>query len=274
MRSISHIVNLGVFPESSDLHSAQPVTVETMKRARDYAAPFVKVTLLSAQYEEDRTAVPAGFVATPDLERSVLDVGHFKVRRKLPLMQDILDRARQATDSDYIIYTNIDIGLQPNFYLSVNSLIDQGYDAFVVNRRTISKAHTGVKDLPLMFAEVGRPHMGYDCFIFRRDACEKFNLGLACVGASYVGKVMLINQVVNSRKFEIFLDLHLTFHVGNDQVWRSPALEDYARHNRTEFEKIIAGLDADQRRIVRKTLSAGRRAGIKRGLAGLLGLSS
>ena len=273
MKKIAHIINLGIFPESSDLYYAQPVTVETMRIAKEFAARDIEVHLLSAQYCEDRVAIPDYFLATPDLERSVLDVGNFKIKRKLPLVKDILDRASEAVESDYIIFTNVDIALLPNFYTSVSSLIDSGLDSFIINRRTISKTYLSVNDIPLMFAEVGRPHMGYDCFIFKRAACKDFVLGSICVGAPYIGKTILVNQILNSNRFRVLYDQHLTFHIGNDKIWTSKNLKDYEIHNQREFDKIIAGLNTKQQKLVRKSLSNNRWKGLKNKAGGLLGFN-
>jgi hypothetical protein len=272
MKRFSHIVNLGTFPPTSDLYHAQPITVETMRIAKGLAAGKVDVTLLSAQYGEDRETVPADFVATPDLDHSVLDVGEFRIKRKLPLVKDILDRAYGAQESDYLIFTNVDIGLLPSFYVTVDRLIDCGFDGIVINRRTIPKTYTKIEDIPLMFGEAGRPHMGYDCFIFRRDAYQRFLLGLTCVGAPYVGKAILLNQIVNSQKFKVFYDQHVTFHVGNDKAWLARNLRDYKLHNEREFNKIMAAQDIADRSRLRKMLSQRRKEGLRDRLIRLLGL--
>jgi len=108
---IAHIINPVKVEKTSDLYVAQPITFETMRRARDFAAGRVEVTLYTAQFKEDREFIPSIFNKTRDLERSVLDLGTFKIKRKLPILKDILDRLFQASDADYFIYTNTDFGL-------------------------------------------------------------------------------------------------------------------------------------------------------------------
>ena len=127
MRTIAHIINPVIVQPTSDLYVAQPVTFETMRVARDFARGKVGVQLLSTQYPEDRAFVPDGFTATPDLERSVLDLASFGIKRKLPLLRDIVARLYEAApEAEYLIYTNNDIALMPYFYLAVNALIDSG----------------------------------------------------------------------------------------------------------------------------------------------------
>ena len=45
----------------------------------------------------------------------MLDVVNFSIPRKLPLIKDIVDRATAATNADYVIYSNVDIGVVPHF---------------------------------------------------------------------------------------------------------------------------------------------------------------
>jgi len=252
MRTFAHIVNPARVTPSSDLYVAQPITFASMKNARDYATGIVNVSLLSAQYPEDHEVIPDYFHVTPDLERSVLDVGRFDVKRKLPLVKDILDRAYNTIESDYIIFTNVDIGLLPNFYVTVNRIVDAGFDAFVINRRSIPKTYTSVEDIPLMLAEIGEKHKGFDCFIFKREIYRNFVLGLISVGAPFVGKAILVNQIVHATQVKVFFDFHLTFHIGNDKVWSSKTLKDYQTHNLGEFKKILDRFDAYHHPLVKK----------------------
>jgi hypothetical protein len=248
MRKLAHIVNPVVVGPSSDLFLAQPITFETMKAARQSAASEVEVELLSAQYPEDRAIVPDGFRPAPDLERSVQDVGRFQLKRKLPLLKDILDRLALATDAEYFVYSNVDIALMPYFYSAVSSLIDEGFDALVINRRTISARYTGPAQIPLMYAQLGRKHEGHDCFVFRREVYPRYELAQVCIGIPWVGRVLLWNLASYARKFQELTDEHLTFHVGsgNEKTLLEPEYADYRAYNRAEAAKAMAAL-ASQR---------------------------
>ena len=239
MIRLAHIVNPVVVAPSSDLYVAQPITFETMRIAQAFAAGQIEVSLFAAQYPEDRSYVPDYLQRTPDLDRSVQAVGLFQKPRKLPLIVDILDRLYAATEADYLIYTNVDIALMPSFYLTVAAAIEQGFDALVINRRTISKTYSTVAEIPLMYAEVGTPQGGHDCFVFRRSVYSRYQLGTACIGAAKIGKVMLLNLIMHAEKFYEFQDWHLTFHLGNDRVWKAPELQDYFDHNEAELIRIL-----------------------------------
>src|SRR5262245_53374150 len=112
VRRYAHIVNPVIVGQDRDLFVAQPITFHTMSIAQRFAndSGKLEVTLYSAHFPEDVALVPSGFVHTRPLERSVTDVGEFRVPRKLPLLHDILGRLYEsAIDADYLIYTNVDI---------------------------------------------------------------------------------------------------------------------------------------------------------------------
>jgi hypothetical protein len=244
MASFAHIINPVSVPPDSDLYRAQPITFASMKAARDFARGQAHVNQFTAQYAEDRHMVPDGFVLTPDLERSVLDTATFPVQRKLPLLKDIIDRLYQSSTADILIYTNADIALLPHFYAAVNELWQDGHDAFIINRRTIPDAYCSVDELPLMYAEAGEAHKGWDCFVFDRRLYPRFELGTACIGAGWIGRVMITNMACLARRFTIFTDLHLTFHIGNDKIWQQAEFSGYTRHNQVECKKILALFEA------------------------------
>ncbi|MFE4105688.1 hypothetical protein [Almyronema epifaneia] len=247
MLKLAHIVNPVVVKPTSDLYVAQPIAFESMQIAQAIAATHnLEVQLYSAQFSEDEAFAKQYFQTTPNLERSVLDFGEFKQPRKLPLLQDILNRLLvAASDADYLIYTNADITLMPHFYLTVAQLIQQGYDAFVINRRTISSTYQTPTELPLMYAEVGKAHPGHDCFIFKREAGANYQLDHVCIGISLVGKALLINLISHAQRFAEFRHFHLTFHLGNDTIWQSEKLDDYTRHNLQSVNQILAAYESE-----------------------------
>lgn len=253
MIKLAHIVNPVQVTTSADLSLAQPLTFETMRRARRYASGEFDVAFYAAQYAEDRPAVPPDFLQTPDLERSVLDVGSFRRPRKLPLLKDILQRLYAATEADYLIYTNVDIGLLPHFYVTVHRLIEAGYDAFVINRRTITRRYSELSEIPLMYASVGRPHRGWDCFVFRRAAFSQYDLGAVCVGVPRAGLALLANLIVQADAFCEFKRLHLTFHRGDDRTWNTRPWADYAAHNTREVLALLRRLEQKYGPFDRKT---------------------
>lgn len=242
---LAHLVNpVSVGPES-DLFVAQPITFETMRRARAYAAGEVEVEFFSAQFPEDHRVVPAEFTRTPDLNRSMLDFGEFPNGRKLPLLRDLLERLQAASEADYFIYTNVDIALMPTFYVTVAALLKQGFDSLIINRRTISTEYTRIEDLPLMYAQVGQIHPGRDCFVWRRAVQDRFRMENVCIGSGGVGKVMLVNQVATATRFREIPDFHLTFHLGDDRKWRGAGQDPYLAFNQGELRRVVESYRRD-----------------------------
>ncbi len=238
-RTLAHIVNPFTLPGDPDFDNVQTITFATIQAARKNAEKEINVELFAAVYPEDEAVVPSGFAKTRPLERSVLDVSTITAEkpRKLPLLKDILDRLQQLSSADYFIYSNIDIALMPGFYLKVGEIISEGYDGFVINRRTIGKSHLQTQDIPAMIveAEKGEKHPGFDCFIFKRNAYARYRLGTACVGGNWVGRVLIGNVMAFARKFKVFDDLCLTFHLGDDRPWMQPANDPYNLHNANQL---------------------------------------
>ena len=235
MRRFAHILNPVAAKPPSDLCIAQPITFESMRVAKEQAKNICQVELFSAQYPEDHDPIPDYFTKTPNLTRSMQDMENVKNAKKLPLLRDILNSLYAISDAEYFIYTNVDIALQKNFYTEVNKFIDQGNDSMVINRRTISDKHTEISDLTKMYVETGDPHIGYDCFVFKRDAYPKFDLGNVCIGAMRVGGLLVINMACFANNFREFKELFLTFHIGDSVVWQSPTATDMQKFNQKEF---------------------------------------
>ncbi len=258
MISIAHIIHPVIVPATSDLVVAQPITFETMKIARDFAlqtqpqtsTPLLDVQLYAVQYsDEDTIHLPSCFTRAPGLERSIKDIKTFKKQRKLALIKDIIDtlyEATRTTGADYLVYTNVDIALMPHFYSTLLGIIEQGYDAFVINRRTITDRYSTIEEIPLMYAEIGQSHVGYDCFIFKREVYPSFDLGTISIGTAWIGRSLLANMVAHANRFKEFRAEHLTFHIGDSLAWRNPDYEDYFQQNKNEYDRIFAKMDKEK----------------------------
>ncbi len=191
------------------------------------------VQLVTTQYEEDKAIIPSEFRILSNLERSVLDVNPTLKKRKLPLIGDILAKTKEVEQCDYIIFTNVDIALMPFFYDTVQQYIDKGHDAIVINRRRLSHEYSKVEELPMMYADLGKSHPGFDCFVIKKELLEHFVLGNICVGISFL-EASLIHNLFSFAQHPLFVpDAHLTFHIGMDVL--VPRNNDFYRHNRNEF---------------------------------------
>jgi hypothetical protein len=218
-----------------------------MRMAKTFAeqSAEVRVRLYAAHFAEDAASVPDQFHKTPVLARSTLDLAGSENGRKLPFIGDILRRLyAAAVDADYLVYTNVDIALLPNFYVTVNRLVDRGHDALTVNPRQISETLHALGDIPIMWAEGDEFRKGWDCFVFRRETFPQMDLGDVCIGALNIGRALLLNLILTARNFTEFTKLHLTFHIGNDSAWRRLPREGYAAHNLAVVRRLLSRIKA------------------------------
>ncbi len=244
MNTVAHIVNPFVADMSSDLFVAQPITFQSMLQAKARAKDRIKVDLLSAQFNEDLSIVPEGFQTTKSLERSVLALGFFEKPIKLPLLTDILHRLYTESDAEFLIYTNVDIGLYPDFYLRVDEFINLGYDAFIINRRRIPSKFTSPSELDLIYKEHSKKHPGFDCFVFHRSIFPKLKLEGICIGVPFIEISFSQNLFALSKNFKLFEEEHQTFHLGME-VFKKRAPKEYFEYNKKQFWKLIPELKED-----------------------------
>jgi|MDSY01.1.fsa_nt_gb hypothetical protein len=232
----AHIVN---FLPRGIGHSDQEVTVQSMANAKAFAEEWAAageetllVELYSAEYAEDfhsRVSRDTSIIkVAPNLKRHVYDLYDLKrfeqiKFQKLPLLSDILQSAVDASDAPYIIYSNADIGLQPDFYVQAAKYMREGRSALAVNRVEIPidddhNSKLGKDDMEEIYA-LGRKHKqqhkGYDCFVFHRNLVPFLQLYLrgAFLGYPPIGSKM--NDALGCvADYFVVRGKHLTFHLG------------------------------------------------------------
>ncbi|MBI3509107.1 MAG: hypothetical protein HY064_00470 [Bacteroidetes bacterium] len=239
MPTFTHLINPFTAPAGSEHALMQPITFASILRAKKEIGEKVKVELCAVTYAREEKNIPAEFHVLPNLLRSLPDLG--VSGRKLPLLGEILARAKEHSQSDYIIYTNIDICLMPGFYFFCNAMAEKGLDAFVINRRRIPKKFSSPDQLEMMYAEAGEMHTGYDTFVFKRSLLDKFVLENIAVGVPYHDTVLIHNLYAFAENFRLFTKKHLTFHIGMELVkeWGNDA---QYRHNRKELKTVLKEL--------------------------------
>ena len=243
-----HIVNPFFAPPGSEEDKIQQLTIRTIGLAQAYV-PAGTIKPVAVTFPDEFVSLPEALPCLKTLQRSVLDVGSFKLPRRLPLLFDIMAcGVAAADDQDYVIFTNADICLMPHFYGSVQRILNLGFESLIVNRRTIAKFSLDPQLLPLMYADYGQSHNGFDCFIFPRRLFDRFVRSNVCVGAPDVMRALIFNLVALSESVLILRDAHLTFHLGDDKTWDSPALMDYFEHNRRCSQEVLAGHAGDHQR--------------------------
>lgn len=231
-QKILHILNCVHVPDETELGIAQKITLESIQKALQFTAFKDEIQFLVTIYEEDAPAVPTFATQTSILERSMQNVLPHAKGKKLPFIADILNAASQI-ECDYLLYTNLDIALMPQFYDALFRYINQGNDAVVINRRRINGAYKEIADLPLMYSELGDSHPGFDCFLFKKELLTSFVLDDICIGIPFLEGALVHNIAAFAKNPKFVLDAHLTFHIGREVL--PPVHRAYYQHNRTTF---------------------------------------
>jgi len=242
-RSYVHLCNPHAVPEEMD--RTQEVTYAAMQRARkECEAAGIKAEFLAAVFPEEESYGAKFFDRALPLMRSAKDIKAFGVERPLPLLFDIIGCAEES-EADYIVFTNVDICPVPHFYRAVDVILARGYDSLVINRRTLTGWPIDPDLVDLMALDQGKPHEGYDCFVFPRKWLAGFARNNAVVGAGGVMQSLIYNLVAKAENMLFLGDVHLTWHLGDDKIWSVPHLRDYIEHNWTEAIKTLYKLASD-----------------------------
>lgn len=226
---IAHLINPFKCSKNnpSYLYYAQPITFKSMRIAQFEARKNnINVDLYSINYPEDDIIVPKYFKKLPHLKLSTKSL--FKKisgNKKLPIIQEMFNSILNNTDSDYIIFTNSDIGLQRNFYKKVNYIINKfELKSFIINRRDnipkfINGRRLSDKNLNLIYKIRGLRHPGKDCFVIHRSILKKINMGNMFIGYPPWGNTLWQCLLKVYKKTYVFRDVCLTFHIGADKSW-------------------------------------------------------
>jgi hypothetical protein len=238
--SFSHIINPVSEKENPELYAMQKISFLSIADSRKRLKEGIEVELMNVAFNEANIATEQHFDKTVSIIRSVADVHKFSVERRLPIIHDILSGGIKFATHDYIIFTNADIALMPDFYNVVNWYCEKGHDAIVINRRRIPAK---LKNAPLevMQAHAGYMHTGYDCFIFKKSLFEKFIPTNICIGIPPAGNDIFYNLFTFAENPLLLTERHLTFHLGMElrKNWGS---QEYLKFNYAEFSKLLKQL--------------------------------
>ena len=248
----------------------QSVAVASMKRAKTASKAPASVVLATSVFADDHKAVPDGFLRLPDLERSTTtEYPSLVPQKNLPFVDDIFSNLRNAAASedeliepfDYVIYTNADIIVRDDFYDVISIAIQQGYDAFTINRQAIDKGiYTNddnandedgeiltpytANDLDMIYKSTGDIHPGSDCFVMKRSVFDKLEMGNIFLGYPPFGKMLLAQIEHLADRYTTFAsdELKVTFHLGNDKKWFEGDSDGNCAYARTNVDNTFRGL--------------------------------
>ncbi len=231
-----HVINFFPPPDET-VRKVQAHVTASMRAAWARAPERVKIGNTQLADEADQT--PEGFLRCPPLEK---EIGQFlPAERRLTLIFEILARAAAlAGPDDYIIYTNSDVSLRANFYVTVRELIARyGFDAIIIDRKNVAADLLEVEEPALLEAESGSIHPGHDCFIIRRRLFDRFVPTDTCIGAGGVSPALTYNMAAFSELTLLVTNAHMIYHFGDDRQWRkNKAFMALGNHNRREYETL------------------------------------
>jgi hypothetical protein len=238
---LTHLLNLVSQNENAQLYKVQKLTLRTIEAALKATNSSVEVRVMSAHFPDAVTEIPGFIVPTQPLLHHAAEVSSLSARARLPLIREILDRLKEDKTATHFIFSNLDICLMPSFYNAVAAYISQGHDALIINRRRVKSSFLEVEDLNLLYAEAGKVHTGYDCFVFSRELLDKFLFTDIYIGVPPAGNDIFYNIMAFASAPALLTEKHLTFHVGMDLVkeWGSAELN---KHNSAQFMILLEKL--------------------------------
>jgi len=217
---ILHVISTVGNSAPVELQTAQRITLESIEVARN-CAQNLDITVAASRFADE--PLPAEWLNDfPCLRTSASDLWGVPGGPRLPLLREILEPIHSGIDFDYVVFSNIDIGLQSYFYQLVNLWARSGIDAVNVTRRNVDSNLTS-HGLAAIQASIGRRHPGSDCFIFAAEIAHKLTVGEVSVGLPQVTRTMALNLWLRSNRYRKLGSLHATFHLGNEESWRSDA---------------------------------------------------
>ncbi|MGB3591795.1 MAG: hypothetical protein WBA16_08960 [Nonlabens sp.] len=230
---ILHLIN----PYEGGNKNEQEIVLQSLVHACSQSCPSIEVTIAAIVHKEDSPKMPDAIQNLHYLERFVDQVANLSIPSTKPLLRDIFNFLN-SYNADYIVYTNMDIGVMPFFYDSIKSIIEKGMDAFIINRRRVAPQAISNPSLHNYYSDLGAMHNGYDCFVFKKEIAKMLDLGDVCVGVPHVGNSLAFNLMCHAKSFKLYTSLHLTFHIGYELV-RDWGDADIRNHNKSEYLKII-----------------------------------
>lgn len=243
---INHVVNFTEDRLDSDLYIAQPITMFSLEKAKRYAEQMgdfvnVKHQVVTVSGETVNVRYCKEF-DRKTIDKTIRDIPGFDSFKPLPLLADVLQFLKDNDDDEYVVFTNADISLKPDFYTYVSAKIREGYDALVINRRTVSKLYSSTDEYDEIISDFGEAHPGFDCFVFKVAALKKMQLGRILIGVHLIGRVLLWNLFKYSDNPLIIKDRYLTFHIGDDNSGKDEKNHALLKHNYDEASGVLTDI--------------------------------
>ena len=219
--SFSHIINPFPAPDRSEHHLASQLTYAALRRAVEAArVAGISVEVRAVVLAGDERAIEMPATPAEPLTRTVQDIRPLKPPRPLPLIADILRHGANGASGNYLVFTNMDIVVTPQFYAGLQDIalnrLDEGVP-FIVYRRNVPARYKRIEQLDELYGEKGEVAYGFDCFVFPIRYVADLDLGNSCIGSAFFDNLLFaaLDAVSGFRAGRVN-DVPLTFHIGNE----------------------------------------------------------
>lgn len=243
---INHVVNFTEPRLESDLYIAQPITMFSLDKAKKYAeavSQYLSVKHHIVKVEGENIELNYLEEAdTYEVSKTIRDEKGFESFKPLPMLADVLSVIENVGDDEYVVFTNADISLAPFFYTYIEQKIWEGYDALIINRRTVSKIYSSVYEYDEIVSDYGISHSGFDCFVFKASAFKNMFFAKTLIGVHLIGRVLLWNVFNYATVPLILKDKHLTFHIGDDNAGKDENNQSLLVHNYDQAVEVLSNI--------------------------------
>ena len=138
--SFAHIINPFPCPEDSEHGVASRITYESLRIAAEQGRGYgIHIEVNAVVLLGDEIAIKPPAKLSGILERTVQDICPLRPQRPYPLISDILRVGAESTNCDYLIFSNMDIAVQPDFYLQLNEIIERRFEPGAPPSSTVNR---------------------------------------------------------------------------------------------------------------------------------------
>lgn len=223
---------LGVEADSNrSLIEAHLLALRSIELAVDAGAKYVDVERKVLVTEASFDYVRHGFTThqLPSDARAIFG----QEFRPLAFASEVFEHLG-ASDTDFVIVSNADIGLFQNFYREVARLSCSGVYSWTSHRRTIPQSPPDHEDsLAWVERQEGLAHEGSDLFVTTPSVATKMSLGSAVFGMPGIGDLVLTNLAAFDPTFIRFRNRRLSFHIEDERLWQIDSRsEENDAHNK------------------------------------------
>lgn len=220
-----------------ELLLAQELTLRSIEVARKFSST-IDVDVVGSRFFDEATPVD-WMIDYPCLSTSFSDICGIDDGPRLPLLREVFLPLQDLTGYDYVIFSNIDIGIQPFFYDAIKRWTLEGLDAINITRRNIDMK---IQEASLVkaYSANGKAHPGSDCFVFTPKSANRFIFGNVAMGLIPVDKTLALNLFSHAKAYRKLFNQHVSFHIGLDSDWMTnPNKLKMRQHNEEEFAKVL-----------------------------------